>query len=541
MVRGHRHPLVSGAGITGLGTLACRVLGMVRDMATASLLGMSGGGVMDAFVVAFRIPNLFRRLFGEGALAASYVPVLARRLEQDRAAAWQVASAVFTWLSVLLAGILVAAEAICGLVWLAWGDAPGMALLVGLTAAMMPYMLFICLAAQVAATLQCLSEFRVPALAPTLLNICWLVAAWVVAPWFAGDKQAQAYVIAVAVLVAGTMQLAVQWPKLRALGFRFDYRWDASRQDVFEIVRAILPMLLGLAITQINTLSDSLIAWGLSATPERGERIAWLGSAVAYPMQQGAAGSIYYGERIYEFPLGILGIAVATAIFPLLSRHAARGEHQKLGADLTLGLRLVLLFGLPASVGLTILAEPLARLLFERGAFTPADTARAARMIACYSAGVWAFCAVPVVVRGYYALGDRLTPVKIGAGVVALNFSLNLILIWPLAEAGLAVATSVAGMVQATLLVGGLSRRGTALGWPLVAATALRTVAATAVMTAAGLAALAAIEPGPGLIGKLARVAVPLGASVAVYFAAHALLGGRDLRLALGHAVEEPA
>jgi len=188
-----------------------------------------------------------------------------------------------------------------------------------------------------------------------------------------------------------------------------------------------------------------------------------------------------------------------------------------------------------------ILAEPLARLLLERGAFTPADTARAARMIACYSARVWAFCAVPVVVRGYYALGDRLTPVRIGAAVVALNFSLNLILIWPLAEAGLAVATSVAGMVQATVLVGVLSRRGTPVGWPLLAATALRTVAATAVMTAAGLAALAAIDPGPGLIGKLARVALPLAASAAVYFAAHAVMGGHDLRLALGHALEETA
>jgi len=260
MVRGQRHPLVFGAGITGLGTLACRVLGMIRDMATASLLGLSGGGVMDAFVVAFRIPNLFRRLFGEGALAASYVPVLARRLEQDRAAAWQLASVVFTWLSVLLAALLLAA------------------------------------------TLQCLSEFRVPALAPTLLNLCWLVGAWGVAPWFAGDREAQAYVIAIAVLVAGGMQLAVQLPKLRALGFRFDYRWDASREHLFEIVRSMGPMVLGLAVTQINTLLDSLIAWGLSATPERGERIAWLGGAVVYPMQQGAALQFTTASGFTSFP-----------------------------------------------------------------------------------------------------------------------------------------------------------------------------------------------------------------------------------------------
>ncbi len=162
-----RHPLITGAGITSLGTLVSRVLGMLRDMATASLLGMSGGGVMDAFVVAFRIPNLFRRLFGEGALTASYVPVLAAHLDRDRPGAWQLVSVLLTGLTLVLAAILVAAELICAVLWVGRGEASEAPLVLGLAAVMMPYMLFICLAAQVGATLQCLEEFRVPASHPS--------------------------------------------------------------------------------------------------------------------------------------------------------------------------------------------------------------------------------------------------------------------------------------------------------------------------------------------------------------------------------------
>jgi len=541
MTAAKRHPLFARAGITSLGTIASRVLGMVRDMATAALLGMSGGGVMDAFVVAFRIPNLFRRLFGEGALAASYVPVLMQRLERDRTSAWQVASAVLVWLSVALAAVLLLAEAICGLLYLGFRDVPGMGLLLGLTAAMMPYMLFISLAAQAAATLHCLGHFSVPALAPTLLNVCWLAAAWGVAPWLAPDQQSQAYAIAAAIVVAGVLQLAVQWPKLRALGFHFDYQWQASREHVVEIARSLGPMVLGLAITQINTLVASLIAWVFSAPAQGRQAIAWLAGTVHYPMQQGAAGSIYYGERIYEFPLAIVGVAVATAIFPLLSRHAARGEHHKLGADLTLGLRLVIVWAVPASVGLALLAEPIARLLFQRGAFTAEDTLRAGRMIACYSAGVWAFCALPVVVRGCYALGDRSTPLKAGAAAVLLNLVLALTLIWPLAEAGLALATTVAAVAQVAILAALVSRRGAPLTWPALAATAARSCAAAAAMGAAGWTTLSVLEPGPGPGTKLLRVLAPLGVSLAVYFAAHALMGAKDLRLALGETgAEEP-
>jgi len=583
MSQPRRHPLIAGAQITGLGTMASRVLGMVRDMATAALLGLAGKGVMDAFVIAYRIPNLFRRLFGEGALTASYLPVLSAQLEKDRKSAWQLASVTFTWLTVVLAGLVVLGELLFGLAWLVWGEEPGVRLLLGLAAVMLPYLLLICLAAQVTATLHALSHFTVPALAPVVLNVCWLAAAWLAASRF--DQQVQqAYVLAVGVLVAGVLQLGVQLPVLRRMGFRFDYNWSASREGLGQVGRALAPMLVGLAVTQINTFLDSLVAWGLAAPqisdlgfgnsdlrsegpPPKSEipnpkseipnpkseirnpadpgppPIPWLGGLVRYPLQQGAAAAIYYGERLYQFPLGVLGMAVAAAIFPLLSRHAARGDRAKLGADLTLGLRLVLCLGVPASAGLVILAHPLAKLLFEHGQFTPGDTLRAARMIACYGAGVGAFCALPVIIRGFYAVGDCGTPAKIAAGVVGLDLVLNLTLIWtPLQEAGLAVATSVSAGVQVAALMLIFSRRQAPLGWTALAATALRTLVCTLLMAAAGCATLHLLgrfTPAEGLTSELARVLLPLLLSAAVYFASYSLSRGRELALLFGAEVVE--
>jgi putative peptidoglycan lipid II flippase len=528
-----RHPLIAAVRVTGLGTLASRFLGMVRDIATAALLGLSGGGVMDAFVIALRIPNLFRRLFAEGALAASYLPVLTRLLENDRRQAWQLASVLLTCLALLLTVILLIGEGVCGLIWVLGGDVPGMGLLLGLTATMLPYAVFICLAAQVSATLHALSHFAAPALAPTLLNLCWLFGVWVVAPWFAPDKEAQAYVLAVCVLVAGLLQLGIQIPVLVRLGFRFDYNWAAGRGALGEVLRAMGPMILGLGVTQVNTLLDSLIAWGLAASPDGPQQFSWLGRAVDYPMQQGAPAAIYYGERLYQFPLGILGMAVATAIFPLLSRHAARGDHRQLGADLTLGLRLVLALGIPAGVGLILLAEPLARLLFQHGEFDAQDTVRAAGMIACYAGGVWAFCAVPVIVRGFYALGDLATPVRIGMAAVGLNLVLNLTLIWPLAERGLAVATSVAAAVQVLLLAVVFSRRQSRLDWSSLGVTAARSLLATAVMVVAGRMILDRLGPGEGFSSQILRVGLPLAAAATVYCMAFRAMGGREIGMLL--------
>jgi len=538
MTESDRPQLVRAASVTSLGTLASRVLGMLRDMATASLLGLSGDGVMDAFVIAFRVPNLFRRLFGEGALAASYLPVLSAALEEDRQRAWQLASVVFVWLAALLAVMVVVSEAVCAGLWYMLGEVEGVPRLLGLSAAMLPYLWFICLAAQVSATLQALAHFRTPAWTPAVLNVCWLIAAWGVAPCFAEDKLAQAYVLAGAVLVAGFVQLIVQWPVLNALGFRFDYDSAAVRDDVRRIVRGMLPMLLGLAVTQINTFVDSLVAWILAAGTRGPETFALFGRQIMYPLQQGAAAAVYYGERLYQFPLAIVGLAMATAIFPLLSRHAARGDHLRLAADLVVGLRLVLFLGIPASAGLMLLADPLVVLLFERGEFAAAvepgqlsATARTARMIAGYGTGVWAYCALPVLVRGFYAVGDRTTPVATGVVAVAVNLTLNLTLVWSLAEAGLAISTAVAAGVQVGLLAVLFSRRVENLPWASLLNSVLKTAASTVVMTAAGLATLSAIDPGPQLAIKLARVGLPLIVCGGLFLALARLLRTQEASL----------
>jgi len=541
MSRAEPYSLISGARITSLGTLASRVLGMFRDISMAAVVGLTAGGVMDAFVIAYRIPNLFRRLFGEGALTASYLPVLTAELERDRRVAWRLASVVLTWLAIALLVLVLAGEGLLAAGWWAFGDVTKVRLLLGLSAVLLPFVLLVCLAAQMTATLHALGHFTAPALTPVVLNVCWLAGIWLIAPLVATTRAGQAYVMAFAILFAGFLQIAMQWLVMRRLGFRYEYDWAASRSGVRRIGAALAPMVFGLAVTQINSFVDSVIAWGLAAGPESPEHVSWLPGAIEYPMKQGAAAAIYYGERMYHFPIGVLGMAVAAAIFPLLSRHAARGDHHMLGRDLTFGMRLVTCLALPAGVGLILLSEPLARLLFEHGEFRPEDTLRTARMIACYGGGVWAFCALPVVVRGFYAVGATGTPVTVAAWIVGLNLVLNLTLIWPLAEAGLAVATAFSATVQTLVLAVVFSVRCSSIDWRALGATAGRAVLATAAMAAVGLDALGWVAPTAGLGNEAARVFLPLVLSAAVYCGVYRLLGGRELGMILRRGEETTA
>jgi putative peptidoglycan lipid II flippase len=526
-----KHLLLTGTRIAGLGTLTSRVLGLLRDMATASLLGLSGSAVADAFVVAYRIPNLFRRLFGEGSLMAGYLPAFTRLYYgPDPRRAWQLASVLFAWLSVGLCGLVLLGEGLFFLLGTLFGGDTDLKLLLELATVMFPYVWLVCLAAQLSATLNALFIFSVPALTPAVLNVCWLVAAWCVAPFFSGSERAQAFVLGGAVLAAGVLQVLIQWPLLRRQGFRFDYHFAAVRGELRGIGRTFAPMVVGLAVTQINTFCDSLIAWGFSAPAGSQRTIAWLGG-VQYPMRQGAAASIYYGERMYEFPVGILGMAVATAIFPLLSRHAAQGRRDRLASDLTLGLRMIFSLAVPAGVGLILLARPLTDLLFEHGQFTADDSARAATMVVCYSLSVWAYCAAPVLIRGFYALGDSRTPLRVGLALVGLDLVMNLTLIWPWAEAGLAISTAFSAAVQLLWLLAIFTRRAAPLDGKALRAMLLRTLAATALMSAVCLTALHLMPATTGWRFELLRVFVPLLAGAVVYAAAYHLLGGRELKM----------
>jgi putative peptidoglycan lipid II flippase len=538
MSRTGRHPLIAGTQVTSLGTLASRLSGLLRDMATGAMFGVVGkGGVADAFLFAFRIPNLFRQVFGEGALTASYLPVLTGHLENDPHAARHLSSVVVALLAALLAGLAAVGELLLGLIWLLGGDSPRVELLVGLSAVMLPYVVLICVAAQLSTMLYAHQRFAVPALAPVTLNVVWLIAAWIGYECFPENQIAQAYALAVGVIISGAAQVAVHLPTLRRLGFHFDYNWASAREGVMQIGRNMMPTFVGLSVLQINTFVNGLIAWGLAAT-SGSETIAWLGG-VNYPMRQGAVAALYYSDRLCDVPLGIVGLPVAVTIFPLLCRHAARGDHRQMGADMTLGLRLVLCLSIPAGVGLMLLAQPITRLLLERGNFSPQDTDRVAWLIRYYGAGVWANCAWPVVVRGFYALSDYRTPVRVAVWVVSLNLVLNLTLIWPLAEAGLALSTTIATVVQLFILMAIFSRRQAPLDWRALAATSARAILATSAMAGVVLLILPHMPSGSSLISQGIHVGVPIFLGAAAYCGAYLLLGGRELGMLWSGKVED--
>jgi putative peptidoglycan lipid II flippase len=292
---------------------------------------------------------------------------------------------------------------------------------------------------------------------------------------------------------------------------------------VREIVQAMVPIVLGLSITQVNTCVDSLIAWGLSA-PHGQPGATLSGTGWAYPLEAGAVSALYYGERMYQFPLGVFGVALGTVLFPLLARHAARGELGQLREDLTLGLKLVLVIGVPAGAGLMFLAEPISAALLEHGAFQPGDTLRAARTTAAYGSGVWAYCGLLILQRGFYAIGDRLTPLRIGVAAVGLNLVFNLTLIWFLAEVGLALSTALCATLQVAALIWCLQLRIGRLAWKEIGRTLGRTLGATAVMTAAGLGMLAWQTELQVLDGRLGRLLAPLIVSVLAFVLAAQLL-----------------
>lgn len=500
-------------------TVLSRILGLIRDVSMAKLFGLSP--VMDAFTVAFRIPNLSRKLFGEGALATSFIPIFTRELQhEDRTQAWVLASAVLGWLTLFLSIVVMLGE--WGLAWWSWqpGVSAETQILIELTALMLPYLVLICLASQVGAILNSLGHFRWPATVPVVLNLVWLIGVWWVAP-LEISRETKASILGGCILISGVLQVLVQWPTLRSTGFRYQWEWHTVRPQVREILRTMIPVVLGLSITQINTFTDSVIAWSFSHPVGDVDALMPLPGSPKYPLAAGAVSALYYGERMYQFPLGVFGVALGTAIFPLLARHAARGEMDHLREDLSLGLRLVLVIGVPASAALIWLAYPIARCLFERGSFTPADTLRTAQIIAAYGSGVWAYCGLLILQRGCYAIGDRATPLKLGLLSVGVDLLLNMLLIWFLAEKGLAVTTSICAMLQVAGMVWAMQHRLGRFEWGPFQRTALRTVIATTIMSAAGLGLMYWCQQDARLSGKLLGLVVPcVGASLTYLLAA---------------------
>ena len=505
--------------MVGLLTLCSRVLGLIRDAAMARQFG--NGVIMDAFTVAFRAPNLARQLFGEGALSTAFLPVFLRDIEQHgRETAFKTASAVIAAAGVTLLGLVILAEALLLALWLTLDFGAEGQLLLGLLASLTPYLLMVCLLAQTCAVMQGLGQFTAPAWFPVMLNVLWIGAIFLAGAVFE-TEEVRIYAISWSIVVIGAAQFGLSIPTLRQIGFHFDWDWSSGRQRVREIATVIVPVLLGLSVTQLNTLCDSLLAWGLTA-PSDASETGWLSS---YPLQEGTAAALYLGQRMYQFPLGVFGAALGTVIFPLLATHAERKQFDLFRDDLTRGLRMVLAIGIPSSAGLAAIAAPLTDVLFLRGEFDQRDAVQTSGIILMYSLGVWAACGLLIVNRAFYAIGDRRSPLRIGILAVVINLLLNLSLVWPLGGAGLALASAVTAMIQALSSAWLIGRRVEDFHWRRLMGTLIKTAIATAAMLALCLYMTAALK---GKASSAFGLAAIVSVGSATYLVVATLLGLRE-------------
>ena len=511
-----RDGLVSGFRIVSLCTLLSRILGLARDMSLAAVFG--AGPILDAFTLAFRLPNLSRQLFGEGALTAAFLPIFVRELQSgERRTAQQLSSAMFWGLGGVLAGIVLVIEA--GVISvLVFTDVSGNSrLLLVLVAIQTPYLLCICLAAQLSAVLHSLRQFVWPALLPVCLNVVWLSGIAVAAAVFsAPESRIQA--VAVAVVAGGACQLAIAlWAAARR-GFPVRRDFGNAWTRVREVAAAMLPIVIGFTVSQTNVFVDSFVAWAAANTK--------FGELLPVPIDPGTASALFFGQRMYQFPLGIFGVALGTVLFPVLASHAQAGDQLGLRRELAHGLRLTIAIGVPASAGLVVLATPITNLLFRRGAFDAADAQLTSTMIAVYGAAVWAYVGVLIAYRGFYAIGDRITPVRISVGIVACNLTLNVVLVCTIGGVGLAIGGALSAAVQAIAASLLLQSRVGRLAWNEISATAAKTLLATAVMAVVCFTVARSLPPAVSLSARLTAVLLPVSLGVGVF-----LLLARLLRL----------
>ena len=514
--------LLGSASVVSALTTVSRVTGLARDAVLAALFG--AGLLLDAFFVAFLVPNLFRRLFGEGALTAAFLPRYRRLLDEDPPAAGRYARAVLKEAAAWLIGAVALAEA--GLLAALFLGVGGEKARLGLTltATMLPYAPLVCGTALLGAIGQARNRFGPAAAAPVLLNL-GMIAAAAAAALASPDGRTRVLVVAGSVLVLGVVQLLWVRSGVGPVGGGGGAGPAGERPPLAATRRAMLPMLLGLGVFQVNTLLDGLLAFTLSAPADApGAVLHLFGFEAAYPIRTGGVTTLTLAQRLYQFPLGVFGIAIATAIFPRLS--AAAGRPGAFSRTLRRGVWLSLWIGVPASVGLLAVRLPLARVVFERGAFDAADAAAVARVLTGYASAVWAYMLMHLWTRAFYAHDDAATPLKVAVAAVGLNLALNLTLVWPLGAAGLAWSTAASAVAQTLVLAWILRRRGWLL--PAVAGSAgpdglparlpLALGAGTLVMGAA-LAGINLVSPVEHLAatGVVAQLVLLVVAGSAVY------------------------
>ncbi len=512
--------LLRSVATVGGYTMLSRVTGFARDMLIAALVG--AGPVADAFFVAFKLPNFFRRLFAEGAFNAAFVPLFAGRLAAEgEAGARDFAEDVLAVMVVTLLAFVIALQ--LAMPWLMFAFAPGFSadpakfdLAVTLTRLAFPYLLFISLVSFFGGMLNSLGKFAAAAATPILLNIVLIGALIGLAPYLPTPGHALAWGVA----AAGAVQFVWLAAALGRAGFRLRLRLPRLTPGVKRLFALILPGALGAGVVQINLMMDVVIA---SLLPT------------------GSISFLYYADRVNQLPLGVIGVAVGTALLPILSRHIRLGETREAAHQLNRALELALLMTLPAAAALIALATPIVTVLFERGAFDPGEAQATAAALVAFAAGLPAYVLIKVLAPGFFAREDTRTPVRIAIVCVGVNFALNVTLglFSPLAHVGIAAATTVAAWLNTTLLATTLHRRGFFMPDAKLKSKLPRILAAAVAM--AVLAALAARWAAVPLAAGEAVRASALAAIVAggiALFAIFAFATGAadlaELRQALG-------
>jgi putative peptidoglycan lipid II flippase len=516
--------LARSAGLIGVATMASRLLGVAREIVLARIFGASATPAMDAFNVAFRVPNLVRDLFAEGAMTAAFVPTFTRTLQaRGREAAWRLGNLVINAL-LIVTGVIV----VVGIVFadpitrtiasgVEFASVPGkLELTTQLTRMMMPFLTTVAVAVAVMGMLNALHRFFLPAISPAMFNVATILCAFLLVPLMPSVGLPPIAGIAIATVLGGIGQIAVQWPALRKEGFRYRPILDFRDPDVREILRLMGPGTLGLAAVQINVLVNTSLA-----TTEPQGAVSWL----------------QYAFRLMYLPIGLFGVSIATAALPDLSKHAAAADRDAMRRTISTGLRMMLMLNVPATIGLIVLAQPIIELLLEYGRFTPHDTTSTAAALMFYSPGLLGYSAVKIASPSFYSMGDSRTPAAVSVASIVVNLVLNIMLVRIMGYRGLALGTAVAALVNASLLLYLLGRRLDGLDRRRIAIAFAKILVASLLMGAASYFAalwLTNALPSQEWYWRAVRVSGAIGAGVVVLLGSARALAIAEFNDALG-------
>lgn len=508
--------LARSAGLAGAATLTSRVLGLARETVQAAVFG--AGNDMDAFTVAFRIPNLVRDLFAEGAMSASFVPTFTRYLAQRGTSdAWRLANNVLTAL-VLVTGVIVVlgllfAAPLVGLYADDYARVAGkLELTIVLTRVMLPFLTLVAIAAAVMGMLNALRHYFVPALSPAAFNVASIASALLLAPLMPAIGQPPIMALAIGALLGGFGQVALQWSALRREGYRYRPLLDTRDPGLRQVLLLMGPGTIGLAATQINLLVTTVLA-----VREGTGAVSWL----------------QYGFRVIYLPIGLFGVSIATAVLPAVSRQLAAADRAAARATVTRGVALMLIVNVPATVGLFLLAEPIVRLLLERGRFLPGDTLATASAVQLYAIGLVGYSAARIASPVFYAFGESRVAVAISATAIAVNLGLSAWLVRIMGFSGLALATSLAAIVNGALSLIVLRSRLDGLEERELGLTLVKVLGTSFVMAIAVEAARrggAAMVPGDGAVLQAVRLSVAIAAGLITVAAAGHAFGIAEVR-----------